>query len=65
VVYSPNAIVHHVPATVELSVARLTAGTHTLRVTFSYKKSLSEHHRKKPATVTKTLRLAFKVCSES
>jgi DNA-binding beta-propeller fold protein YncE len=62
VTYSPNAIVHHVPATVELSVARLTAGADMLTVTFSYQKTVRQRGHKKLLTVTKTLKVPFSVC---
>jgi hypothetical protein len=57
-VYLPNATARHVPAAVNLSLAGLKSGTHTLKVVLSYKK----HVKKKTVTVTKTLRVRFIVC---
>jgi DNA-binding beta-propeller fold protein YncE len=62
VTYRPNAMVHHVPATVKLSVAALRAARYTLRVTFSYKKTERHHGHKRTVPVTKTLKVAFRVC---
>jgi hypothetical protein len=60
--YSQNAIVHHVPATIEPSVAGLIPGQHTLTVKFSYQKPVRKGTHKALATVIKTLRVAFSVC---
>jgi len=60
--YSANATAHHVPVTVELSIAGLKPGMHTLKVKLSYKKTKKRHGHKITVTVTKTLRTKFKVC---
>jgi hypothetical protein len=60
--YSPNAVVHHLPAKIELSVAGRTAGTYTLTVTFSYQKRVRKGTHKTLVKVVKTLRVAFSVC---
>ncbi|HEY5317730.1 MAG TPA: PKD domain-containing protein [Solirubrobacteraceae bacterium] len=60
--YSPNATAKHLPATPKLSLKGLKAGTHTLTVKVSYKKSVKKHGHKRTVTVTKTLKAKFKVC---
>ena len=63
VLYTPNATVHHLPATVTLRLAGLAPGTHTLNVTLSYRETLTlPHHRHKTVTVTKTTSAKFRVC---
>jgi hypothetical protein len=61
-VYTANATAHHVPVGVDLSLAGLKRGTHTLRVVVSYKETKREHGHKKTVTVTKTLKGKFSVC---
>lgn len=61
-VYEPNATADHVPVTLELSLAGLKAGTHTLKVRISYKETKRKHGRKTRVTVTKTLSVKFGVC---
>jgi hypothetical protein len=60
--YLPNATKHHVPATLEMSLARLGAGVHTLNVIASYKKTVRKHGHLTTRAVTKTLRAKFNVC---
>jgi hypothetical protein len=60
--YTANATKHHVPATVDLSLAGLKPGTHTLKVVLSYKQTKREHGHKKTVTVTKTMNVTFSVC---
>ncbi len=60
--YKPNAIAKHVPVTLELSTAGLTAGTHTLTVKVSYKETKRKHGHKISLTLTKTLTAQFTVC---
>jgi streptogramin lyase len=63
VVYTPNATVRHVPATVKLRLAGLRPGMHTLKVTLSYKETLTlKHNRHTTVTVTKTISARFRVC---
>jgi hypothetical protein len=54
--------VHHVPATVELSLAGIKAETDTLTVTFSNQKTVRKRGHKKTVTVTKKLRVPFGLC---
>ena len=51
-----NATAHHLPAALELSLAGLKPGKHTLTVKVVYKRGHGA------ATITKTLKAAFKVC---
>jgi hypothetical protein len=57
-VYRPNATAHHLRATVNLSLAGLKSGTHTLKVVLSYE----QHVKMKTVTVTRTLKTHFVVC---
>ncbi len=61
-VYLPNATAHHVVANESLSIAGLSAGTHTLRVTISYAKTVRKHGKKHTLIVTKTLKVTFTIC---
>ncbi len=61
-VYKPNATAHRLPVGLNLSVARLKSGSHTLRVVVSYKESKIRHGVKQTVTVSKTLRVKFTVC---
>ncbi len=61
-VYTPNAILRHAPATVGLGLAGLSAGLHTLKVKVSYKQTVTRHHQRHTVTVTKTLSSQFRVC---
>ncbi len=58
VTYTPNATKHHAPANVQLSLAGLKSGTHSLKVVISYK----EIKHSTTVTVTKTLKVTFVVC---
>jgi hypothetical protein len=61
-VYTPNATAHHVPVTVDLSLKGKKAGTHTLKVVVAYKETKRKHGHRTTVTVTKTLKVKFKVC---
>jgi len=60
--YSANTTAHHVPVTLELSIRALKPGIHTLTVKLSYKKREKRHGHEITVTVTKTLKVKFKVC---
>ncbi len=60
--FTANAVAHRLPATPVLRLGGLRSGTHTLRVTVSYKKTVTVHHHKRTVTVTKTVSANFRVC---
>ena len=64
--YTANATVHRVPATVALRLGGLKSGTHTLKVVVAYKQTVIRHRGHKSVTVTvtvtKTLTARFRVC---
>lgn len=60
--WSPVTEPRYVPATLELSIAALKPGTHTLTVRLAYKRTKHKHGHKITLTVTKTLKVKFKVC---
>ena len=60
--FTANAVAHHLPATPVLRLGSLKSGTHTLRVTISYKKTVTVHRHRRVVTVTKTVSAKFKVC---
>ena len=62
VVFTANAVTHHLPSMPVLRLARLKSGVHTLRVMVSYKKTITIHHHSRAITVTKTVTAKFKVC---
>jgi hypothetical protein len=62
VVFTANAVVRHLPSTPVLRLSGLKSGVHTLRVTVSYKKTVTSHHHRRAVTVTKTVHAKFKVC---
>jgi hypothetical protein len=62
ITYRANATGHHVPTTVKLSLAGLKPGTHTLKITISYKETVRKHGHRKTLTVTKSLQTKFTVC---
>jgi virginiamycin B lyase len=62
IVFVPNAITHHLPAKPALRLAGLRSGRHTLRVTVSYKKTVTRHHHRRTVVVTKTVTVRFNVC---
>jgi streptogramin lyase len=62
VVFGPNTKLGHVPATVALRIGAQRRGAHTLSVKALYKKTVTEHGRKKTVTVNKTLSTPFRVC---
>ncbi len=59
VVYAPNATVNHQPVALQLSISRLTAGTHTLTVKVFYTR---EGRHATSAPVTRVLSATFRVC---
>jgi hypothetical protein len=62
VVYTANAVAHRVPVTPRLRLAGLRSGRHTLKVTISYRETVTQHHHQRTVTVTKTLSAKFRVC---
>jgi hypothetical protein len=63
VVFTANAVArHHLPAAPVLRLVGLNSGLHTLRVTVSYKKTVTSHRHRRTVVVTKTLKAKFKVC---
>jgi PKD repeat protein len=62
VFFRPNATVRHLPATVALRVAGLRSGTHTLKVVLTYSKRVTRHRHRVTVTVSKTLKVKFRVC---
>jgi len=61
ITYVANATAHRLPAALELSLAGLKSGAHTLKVTISYTEA-SNKHGHKASTLTKTLQAKFTVC---
>ena len=61
-VYKPNATAHRLPVGLNLSIARLKSGSHTLKVVVSYRESKIRHGVKQTVIVSKTLRVKFTVC---
>jgi hypothetical protein len=55
--FSPNATVHKLPATVNLSLKGVKRGAHTLKVVASFKQTTTPHRR-----LSKTLKSRFSVC---
>jgi len=62
IVYTANAVAHHVPVTLRLRLAGLRSGSHTLKVRLSYRETVTRHHHKRTVTVSKTLTAKFRVC---
>jgi streptogramin lyase len=62
VVFTANAVARHLPSTPVLRLAGLRSGLHTLRVTVSYKKTVSGHRHHRTVVVTKTLRAKLNIC---
>ncbi len=62
VTYVPNTLARHASSSLSLKLAGEKAGTHTLKVIVSYSEKVIRHHRKVTTTVTKTLKVTFKVC---
>jgi hypothetical protein len=60
--FTANAVARRLPSRPVLRLAGLKAGMHTLRVTVSYKKTVTSHHHRRAVTVTKTVTAKFKVC---
>ena len=57
-----SATAHHVPITLNLSLAGLKRGTHTLTVKVHYKQTKRKHAHGRSVPVTKALTTAFSVC---
>ena len=62
IVHVPNARANHLPATLKPSLRRLKSGSHTLRLRLTYGRTRHVGHHTVHSTVTKTLKLRFKVC---
>jgi hypothetical protein len=62
ITYAANATEHHVPVTVDLSLAGLKPGTHNLKVVVSYRETERAHRHKKTTPFSKTLKVKFTVC---
>jgi hypothetical protein len=60
--YKANAAARKLPANVRLRLTGLKSGTHTLKVTVTYKRTVTTHHHRKTVAVTKTVTAKFKVC---
>ncbi len=60
--FTANAVAHHLPSTPVLRLAGLKPGTHTLRVTVSYRRTVTVHRHRRVVAVTKTVSAKFKVC---
>jgi alpha-tubulin suppressor-like RCC1 family protein len=60
--YTANATARHVPVTLELTLAGLRTGTHTLTVKASFKETKRKHHHNTTVTITKTLTTHFNIC---
>jgi YVTN family beta-propeller protein len=60
--YTPNATRGRVPVAIAFSLARLKAGSHTLNVVLSYTESIRKDDHQTKLTLTKTLKVKFKVC---
>ena len=60
--YKPNATVKKLPASLNLKLAGVIAGQHTLKVTLSYLEAITKHRHKTKKTVSETLTAKFKVC---
>jgi hypothetical protein len=62
-VYRPNATVHHVPATLRIPIASLSAGSHRLTIKLTLAEKLGRRHGVSVARlVHKTLHARFTVC---
>jgi streptogramin lyase len=62
IVYTANAVARHLPARLRLQLAGLSSRSHSLKVTASYKETVTKHGHKKTVSVTKTLTVKFRVC---
>lgn len=62
VAFTANAVTHRLPSRPVLLLTGLKSGLHTLRVTVSYKKTVTRHAHRRVITVTKTVTAKFKVC---
>jgi hypothetical protein len=60
--YTPQRVVHSLPANPALRLAKLKPGAHKLRAAVSYRVRTGSHHKLRTRRVTKTLALRFKVC---
>jgi hypothetical protein len=62
VVHVPNVTKHHLPASVGLSLRHLKSGSHSLRLKLTFSRTRHVHHHTVHSTVSKTIKLKFKVC---
>ena len=62
IIYTANAVAHHVPVTLRLRLAGLRSGSHTLKVKLTYRETVTKHHHRRTVTVTQTLTAKFRVC---
>jgi hypothetical protein len=62
IVFTANAVARHLPSRPVLRLTGLKSGLHTLRVTVSYKKTVTTHRHRRTVVVTKRLSAKFKVC---
>jgi virginiamycin B lyase len=62
VVFTANAVAHHLPSTPVLRLAGVKSGLHTLRVKVSYRKTVTRHGHRRTVEVRKKLSAKFTVC---
>ena len=62
IVYTANAVAHHVPVKLRLRLAGLRSGSHTLKVRLTYRETVTKHRHQRTVTVTRTLTAKFRVC---
>jgi large repetitive protein len=62
IVYGANATTHHVPVTSGLTLKGVKTGIHKLRVVVFDTETTRKHGHKKTMTVSKTLKVSFRVC---
>ncbi len=60
--FTANAVARHLPSTPVLRLTGLKSGSHTLRVTVFYKKTVTKHRHRRTVVVTKRLSAKFNVC---
>jgi hypothetical protein len=60
--FTPNAVAHRVPGTLELGLRGLRSGTHTLRVRVAYRETRKKHGRRHTVTVSHTFSVKIPVC---
>ena len=62
VTYSANRSIGAVPTTVGVKLATLSSGSHTLRIVFTFHRTVHKNGRSRTLSVTSTLSTKFKVC---